>query len=137
MKSTLIRWTSVSVLVAAAFVTLVFLIVRPALAQVDATSSEDGSSDAITPDVTSPDSFTSSITNDISTASDTATDDSTSAASEVSPGSTIATPTGDLVEVRLRCSMSYVGPLYDTPSGHLEDTGSVDADGASTTTAVL
>jgi hypothetical protein len=31
-----------------------------------------------------------------------------------------ASPSGGTVEVQLDCAKSYTGPLYDTPSGHLE-----------------
>src|SRR5262245_29965683 len=44
-----------------------------------------------------------------------------------------ASSTSGLVEVYLLCSMSYTGPLYDTPSGHVENTITVDETTASTT----
>lgn len=40
---------------------------------------------------------------------------------------------GELVEVQLKCTMSYVGPLYDTPSGHLDEGYFLGEPAASTT----
>lgn len=49
------------------------------------------------------------------------------AATDVSPPAETSSATpqqSGLVEVLLHCDQSYVGPLYDTASGHIEDTTS-------------
>jgi hypothetical protein len=43
------------------------------------------------------------------------------------------TSTDGLVEVQLQCSTSYTGPLYDTPSGHLDAGYFLGTESASTT----
>jgi hypothetical protein len=143
MKLSVLALTGVGVLVFTSLV-LGFVAVRPALAQVHATSTDtivdastsvDAVSDSTTPPATETETAvaardTSSIEGSTDTteiaASDSAQIDATtgSAPSETTqmPASTESTISADgQVEVQLLCSRSYPGPLYDTSSGHLDN----------------
>jgi hypothetical protein len=90
------------------------VLIKPVLAQVASSS---------------PDTASTSPATDTDVASTTPpADSSTSTPPTSSPGSS-----SGLVQVQLRCSMSYTGLLYDTPSGHLDDGYFVGDASASTT----
>jgi hypothetical protein len=122
MKTNTISFSILGALVLAALLVVGILEIQHAYAQVDATSSGAVvTSSDLTPPV---DAATSTVSN-------------TSAGTTVQDSAQSAAATSGLVEVQLLCSQSYRGPLYDTPSGHVEYASSLDATGASTTTSTV
>lgn len=144
---------------ALALVALGFFVVRPVLAQVVASSTElllgtTTPADAV--------DIASASTTEVSTAEPLISPESavlgTSTSTEESPASSepnalvaeesssmaessssVESPAAEsasassLVEVQLECPMSYTGPLYDTPSGHLDEGYFLGEAAASTT----
>lgn len=105
-------------------VAFAFFIIKPVLAQVQATSTEAvaTSTEMINEIVTPDEAATPIVEPPVATASSVA--DSPPARERPSGDETTTAPVvaeSQSVEVQLNCSMSYTGILYDTPSGHLDD----------------
>jgi cytoskeletal protein RodZ len=154
-------YTKTIVLTSLALAVAGLLIVRPVLAQEEASSpppSENPVSSEPTPSEPSP-HLDIATSEPISSGSSTASTDTSSESSSNSSASTdtpaVATSdssqapatttetaqtnasTSGLVEVQLQCSKSYVGTLYDTPSGHLDVGYFVGTESASTTGMIV
>jgi hypothetical protein len=111
-----------------------FFVVKPVLAQVEATSSEAvAPSTETVAEVAPVEEAPVSTTEAPIESSSSNTDTSVSESSGSEAAATESSSGGEMVEVQLDCSKSYTGILYDTPSGHLDEGFFLGTESASTT----